>query len=82
MYFQVLNGTPLSKIAVCGFSQGGALAMHVALRYENKKEAKNGDSAGASSASCDDGADTEQLAGCVVLSGWYAFDALIHLEFP
>jgi len=44
--------------------------MHVALRYENKKEAKIGDSVGASSASCADGADTEQLAGCVALSGW------------
>jgi len=66
----VLNGTPLSKIALCGFSQGGALAMHVALRYGKKESTTKVGTDVESTASCADGANQEQLAGCVALSGW------------
>jgi len=53
------QGVPLSKIAVCGFSQGGAMALHISLRYK-ADPTRTGD--GQSS-----------LAACAALSAWLPF---------
>lgn len=34
--FEVSRGVPASRIILAGFSQGGAMALHVGLRYEQK----------------------------------------------
>ena len=34
--FEISRGTPASKIILAGFSQGGAMALHVGLRYPEK----------------------------------------------
>jgi predicted esterase len=74
----VAHGTPLSKIALCGFSQGGALALHVALRYGHhnhptaaaRTEATSADAPGAEATEAAATAEEGRLAGCVALSAW------------
>jgi hypothetical protein len=44
--------------------------MHVALRYGKKESTTKVGTDVESTASCADGANQEQLAGCVALSGW------------
>ena len=52
---------PLSRIAVCGFSQGGAMALHVSLRFSG------GPSCDADSSSS---SSKTGLAACAALSAW------------
>ena len=55
-----LARVPLSRIAICGFSQGGALALHVSLRYQGICTASGGEK----------DAPLRGLAGCAALSAW------------
>lgn len=67
---------PLDRIAVCGFSQGGALALHVSLRYNPKNTDAGEGGAGATEDTAPrkspEGAcePRKGLAACVALSAW------------